>query len=118
MPYSFLDRFQTYNVKMQETRIYIYTHIYIYLCVGGQRIWLILCKYRKKIFQKLKQDLVYGYLRAAIPEKDEQMSEQREVLQVWHRTTKEEKNTKDTKEILRLTNEIHSLLEKNSRSSK
>lgn len=61
---------------------------------------------------------MYGYLRAVIPEKDEQMSEQREVLQVWHRTTKEEKNTKGTKEILRLTNEIHSLLEKNPRSSK
>lgn len=75
------------------------------MCVGGQRIWLTFYKYRKKIFQRLKQELVYGCLRAAIQGKDEEMSEQGEVVQVWHRTTKcsKGKNTKDTNEILGLT---------------
>lgn len=88
---------------------------YICVCVVGQRIWLTLDKYRKKIFQRLKQELVYGCLRAAVQGNDEEMSEQREVLQVWHRTTKcsNGKNTKDTNEILGLTNESPSLLEKN-----
>jgi len=70
--------------------------------VGGQRIWLIFYKYRKKVFHSLKQGLVYGYLRAAFQEKDEQMREQREVLQVWHRTTtkgSKGKNTKDKRDL-------------------
>lgn len=59
-------------------------------------------------------------MRTAIQEEDEQMSEQRETWKfcMERQRAQGKKTTKDTEEILGLTKEMPSLLEKNSRSSR
>lgn len=88
-------------------------------CVDGQRIWLLFYKYRKKIFQRVfkSKSLCVGIWEQ--PFKRKMKSEQREVLQAWHRTAKGSrgKNHQGHKRDLG-TDKWNSVLEKKSRSGK